>query len=92
VGEAEVERESRSTSADGHNSRQRSTQHRALATADQLRRLEPGTALLLYEHLQPTRLTLRSSTHDAALRKATCPARHSATPEPTAAAEGRRWS
>lgn len=68
VGEAEVDRQSRSTDADGRTSTTDATQFRPLAPADALRRIAPGEALAVYGHLPPARLRLRPWYEDKELQ------------------------
>ncbi len=68
AGETAVPHRSRTTDPEGRRSHTEATQWRQLASADALRRLSPGEALLLYAHLPPARLTLRPWYKERALR------------------------
>lgn len=59
AGEEEVRSVSRTSGAGGQRSSTTAIERRRLVTPDSLRRMAPGTALLLYAHLPPARLKLR---------------------------------
>jgi type IV secretion system protein VirD4 len=54
---------------DGHRTRSSSVAFRRLAPADEIRRIRPGTGILIYGHLPPARLVLRPWFADRRLRR-----------------------
>jgi type IV secretion system protein VirD4 len=54
---------------DGRRTRSTSQAYRRLAPADEIRRIQPGTALLVYGHLPPARVRLRPWYADRRLRR-----------------------
>jgi type IV secretion system protein VirD4 len=59
---------------DGRRTRSSSVAFRRLAPADEIRRVEPGTGVLIYGHLPPARVRLRPWYADRRLRRQVSPA------------------
>jgi type IV secretion system protein VirD4 len=69
---------------DGRRTRSTSVAFRRLASADEIRRIRPGTGILIYGHLPPARITLRPWFTDRRLRA------RAGTPAAGTHADGRR--
>jgi type IV secretion system protein VirD4 len=69
IGEAEIGESSVTTDRRGGRSTTRAVRERRLLTDAQLRRLRPQEGVLIYAHLQPTRLRLRPWFTDSILRR-----------------------
>ena len=69
LGEEELALESRTTDADGRLSTTLSPSSRRLAPSAALRRIRPGTGVLVYGHLAPVELDLRPWFEDRQLRQ-----------------------
>jgi type IV secretion system protein VirD4 len=76
AGEQAVREESETSDLrDGRRTRSTSVAFRRLAPADELRRVPPGTGVLIYGHLPPARLRLRPWFADRTLRRRAATAR-----------------
>jgi type IV secretion system protein VirD4 len=69
LGDEEVRQISSTSGGGGQHSRTDSVAYRSLAPANVLREMRPGHGLLVYGHIPPARITLRSSFKDRHLRK-----------------------
>lgn len=69
VGAGEFEQRSRNTGEKGRHSVTEGETYRDLAPASVVRQRDPGTALLLYKHLPPTKIALRLWFEDKQLRR-----------------------
>jgi type IV secretion system protein VirD4 len=73
LGDEEIRQVSSTAGQEGRASKTESTTWRALAPAHALRQAPPGTGVLVYGHLPPTRLTLRPWFADRRLRTLAAP-------------------
>ena len=69
IGEAERQTASTTVDRSRATSTTRAATYRRLAPADWLRRMDPGTGVLISGHLPPVRLTLRPWYRDRELRR-----------------------
>jgi type IV secretion system protein VirD4 len=69
VGAGEFEQRSRNTGEQGRRSVTEGETYRDLAPASVVRQRDPGTALLIYKHLPPTKISLRLWFEDKELRR-----------------------
>lgn len=82
LGDEEVRQVSSTAGREGHGSTTESTTYRSLAPANVVRESRPGTGVLVYGHLPPTRLALRPWFDDRGLRRVAAAQASSPTPRP----------